>query len=188
MKLIGIFIILVFTIFSGIFIQAQDIGNYFTPYGFQYPNLTAGQYALTLRGDYSDFKYNRKSGTNSLIDRHFEVNSYATFSGLLALTDQFMISADVEYHPRRFASDQLTSVSVLASPRLRELQYSSFRPSFGLVYKPSSNLEIFGNFGYSYNEYDFRDYNDYYDEEYDVIPYWQRRYSGAIGITYLGKL
>lgn len=169
-------------------LTAQDISDYYTPYGFQLPNLKAGQYLVSLRGDYEDLKYNRKSAHNYEIDRKTTLNSFALAQGVFAVTDYLLVTSSLRYFPRRMVSEQLRSTLLFATAKTTELRFNSLRPSFGLVFKPRPNLEIFGNFDYYYYEYDLRDYADYYVDDYEVRPFWERSKRISVGVNYLGSL
>ena len=167
---------------------AQTISDFFTPYGFKLPNLKAGQYLLSVRGDYEDLKYNRKTDHNYEIDRKTTLNSYASAAVVLAVTDRILLTTSLGYYPRRLASEQLRSTLFFATAKTTELQYGSLRPSLGLAFKPKPNLEIFGSFDYYYYEYDKRDYADYYDDNFEVRPFWERSRRVSIGVNWLGSL
>ena len=179
-------IVFIIALFSG-WLKGQDLIEYSIPYGFQTPNLRAGQYIISLWGDYEDLKHNLKSDHNYAIDRRFDVSTMMTAKGTLALTDWVILITQLEYYPRRYVSDQIRSSLFFTTPRLRELQFGSLRPSFELVFKPRPNIEVYGNFDYSYYEYDLHDYDDYFDEVYETLPYWDRSYKASLGITWFGK-
>jgi hypothetical protein len=144
------FIFIFFVIFFCGPTSAQELSHYYTPSGFSMPMLESGEYAVSLGGSY----YRGQSKTSALNPFYGNWDSDSrnynvSFSGIIAISRQFLIRGELSYYPHQTTSDYRghyvyvfpfdTSVN---DYQHIDKQRASFQPQISLAYRPLLNLEI----------------------------------------------
>lgn len=165
---------------------AQNVSNFFTPYGFQAPFLKSGEFVLNTSGSYSWNDSERTiEDSPDYYNRSEDASAYFRVRGLLAITNKFLFSPSFYIYPRN--DNNKYNYGDTGYTREYSYDYEPYiRPSVSLIYKPVKNLEISG----SYQTYN-RDYT-YSGTSDDVdIPQQKSMYTysnAGISINYYGKL
>jgi len=116
-------------------LQAQSL-DYYIPAGFNNPMLKSGQFITSL--------YYTHSGSTTDVEEMITENSTKNwqFVGYLGLAEGFTLRADIGFYPEQTASE-------ITSGGAGEQKHTfHLRPDIILSYRPTSTLEIFGNFSY----------------------------------------
>lgn len=152
----------------------------FTIYGFELPQLHAGEYLLSARGTISS--------TDVEIDAADPDYDYSTTSGLTcydvrsvyAATDQILIRFGLTYYPGQTVDevDQLHMGSAVQAYKLE--QDATLKPDIGLVFRPSRVLEFYGTWSREASHRDF-------SEEYTYRGSDQETSNFRFGVNYFGS-
>ena len=170
--------------------HAQNPTDYFTPYGFQLPNLQKGEYLVSLWGNYYDYSDKLQPENPDDINRNSSHHQYFTFRGVYAFTDILLLRVQLVFNPSRVQYEyEYANQSAVPIYRLnRQIPNSYINPYIGIGFKPNTSLEIYGNVdfsGYSYIEKSYSDpaLGGYIAEKHDY-----EHKSITIGVNNLGKL
>ena len=127
--------------------HAQNPTDYFTPYGFQLPNLQKGEYLVSLWGNYYDYSDKLQPENPDDINRNSSHHQYFTFRGVYAFTDILLLRVQLVFNPSRVQYEyEYANQSAVPIYRLnRQIPNSYINPYIGIGFKPNTSLEIYGN-------------------------------------------
>jgi hypothetical protein len=159
--------------------SAQDMPHFFTPYAFQLPILSKGEYVFSSWGFYYSSKFSTSDDYDSK-DKRLALNML----GVYALTDQFLLRVGLTYLPTQNVGSARYANSDFAEKRDETLK-DSIEPDITLVFRPSHSLEVYGTylFGSQTTKYDYRPVTVNGTEQ----SYFDYKYA-YFGVTFHGKL
>lgn len=174
---------------------ADDFAHYYTPSGFRLPVMNRGEYILS-----SDlYHYKVTSSTDDLDtlprgSRYYHKETQIRLWGAIALTDQFLICADLTYFPpQKGATNEDWVYYTFYLPDSLHFRHQRidadidgyFSPAVILAYRPQTNLEFHFCFEISTRE---TDYSGWPVESWMPKKSVQDQKWIQFGITYQGKL
>jgi hypothetical protein len=168
----------------------QELSHLYQPYGFQLPMLKAGEYLVSASfngwDDESTVHYIDNFSTPTIeFDEVRESNwQYASVSGVIGISDKFLTEVVLNVYPsitnNTISSFYPTEESVQTADNNTYLA-----PMLKLVFRPSTNLEFFGQFRTETRTITY--------DRTNAPSFWidnveDKHTDFAVGVSYFGKL
>ena len=128
-------LVLMFCVMSLSALHAQSL-DYYIPAGFNNPLLKSGQFITSLYYTESKSVHDYADGGTENSSKNWQ------FVGYLGLAEGLTLRADLGFYPEQTISE------ITSGGAGEDKQTFHLRPDIVLSYRPTSTLEIFGNFSY----------------------------------------
>lgn len=152
----------------------------FTVYGYELPQLRAGEYLLSARGTVSSSEFVIDAAEPDFGYTSEQDLTFFDFTGVYAATDHVFLRVGLSYYPEQTVQE-VDYVGLGSGADFGHEQDSYVRPDLGLVIRPSRALELYGTWS---REVAGTEYTEGYFYEGSASEVTTLRF----GVNYFGRL
>lgn len=166
----------------------QEMQNTYKSYNFISPQLQSGEYIVSFYASrYSnkiDYTTDGSTDIRNSSSKHF----YGSLDGIIAFSNEILFNFNFTYYPDQLSGSYLNKSGSFESSG--EINSDSFIiPTMGLIFKPSPNFEIYGNFSFSKSKLNQSGtFSSNFSSSNDSQLISENYNSFSFGVNYFGRL